>query len=832
MVLLVLASVFAVTVGRSGPARATPLRAVDSSPVILIGTGGITWSDVSPRSTPNLWSFLRDGSSAALTVRSVNTNTCPVDGWLALSAGERAAASTDSGDGKPPCQPIATPDGTIVPGWLGFKEAAAAKKFDARLGLLAEQATRAGTCVQAIGPGAAIGAALPTGVISRYDAFKVATLTSDLTSCPIALVDVGSMRDPQDVDPTEPRPQQSRAEQVQAIDARIGQVLDAAPGGWDIIVASLSDAGESERLRLVAAKGPHFGPGTLVSPSTRQTGLVQSSDLTVTLLAQAGLPVPDSLGGAALRRDPAPDNSEAHARERLRDLVDYDQASHEVHSLVPPFFNGFAYSQVVIYAFVLVVWRRRFGSDTVRLRLLGIVRAVAVVAATVPVSTFLANLFPWWRFSVPMVAVVASVGLFVAAISCLALLTPIGRTLMGPLAVVSAVTMVVLALDVMTGSRLQLSSLMGLQPVVGGRFYGMGNVTFALFGTCTLLLCIALSHRPVLAGRPRLAAAIVGVVGAAALLVDGAPFWGADGGGPPALIPGLVYLLLAILGVRMTWRRWAALAGGTTLVFLLVGFLDWLRPVQSRSHLGRFFQTLIDGGAWDIVARKFAQNMAILFGNYPLTLLVPIALAFVIYVLARPTSWGSRALQRSFERAPTLRPGLIALLITLTIGFAINDSGTAIPAVGATVAVPLIVTVSVRTLEEEARARPGTRAAARATTPSRGEPSFRGNPPLRADPALRAEPPLRADPPFRGEPSRGEPRTRGNPSSGRGAAGAPPTPDDPPPPAPTSRAEQRRAQRPTRSGQPTEPPPGGTRGSGSRHAATSRRRGPGRRPRP
>ena len=42
-----------------------------------------------------------------------------------------------------------------------------------------EQATRAGTCVQAIGPGAAIGAALPTGVISRYDALKVATLTSE-----------------------------------------------------------------------------------------------------------------------------------------------------------------------------------------------------------------------------------------------------------------------------------------------------------------------------------------------------------------------------------------------------------------------------------------------------------------------------------------------------------------------------------------------------------------------------------------------------------------------------------------------------------------------------
>jgi len=134
-----------------------------------------------------------------------------------------------------------------------------------------------------------------------------------------------------------------------------------------------------------------------------------------------------------------------------------------------------------------------------------------------------------------------------------------------------------------------------------------------------------------------------------------------------------------------------------------------LRPASSRTHLGRFIQAIIDGGAWDIVVRKGQQNLSILLGNAPLTLLVPAALLFVAYVLARPTSWGARALQRSFTNLPTLRAGLIALVITLTIGFLINDSGTAIPAVGATVAVPLIVSVVVRTLAEQARTSAPTR---------------------------------------------------------------------------------------------------------------------------
>jgi hypothetical protein len=309
-----------------------------------------------------------------------------------------------------------------------------------------------------------------------------------------------------------------------------------------------------------------------------------------------------------------------------------------------------------------------------------------------------------------MIGVVVAVAVFTAAISAVALLGPWARRLTGPLSVVALATMLVLGVDVMTGSTLQISSLMGLQPVVGGRFYGMGNVTFALFATAALLLATAVSSSFVRRGRPRVAAVAAAGIGLVAVVVDGAPAWGADGGGPPALLPGLAYLVLAILGIRMTWRRGLLVGGVTAGLFLLVSFLDSLRPAEKQSHLGQFFEALGNGTAGDIVMRKLDQNIGILFGNYRLALLVPIALVFVISILARPTSWGSRALQRSYDAVPTLRPGLIALLVTMTIGFAINDSGVAIPANGAIIAVPLIIAVAVRALEDEARASATTRA--------------------------------------------------------------------------------------------------------------------------
>jgi hypothetical protein len=693
-----------------------PTRAQDgpTSPIILIGTGGLAWSDVSARNTPALWSFLRDGSTAALTVRSVFTNTCPVDGWLGLSAGDRAAAPGPQPGGErtpaDPCPAIPAVDSGFVPGWDTYIRAAAATKFGSHLGTLGEQLASNGQCVQAVGPGAGLAAAYTSGAVPRYAAFDPSQLTGLLSRCRVTLVDVGSLRDPHDVASGErPPPSGSRSDQVKAIDARIAEVLTAAPGGSDLVVGSLSDAGRSERLRLVAAKGPDYPSGTLFSPSTRQTGLVQSPDLTVTLLTAGTVPIPTALGGTPLERGPVDGNSAAAAEGRLRQLVDFDQASHKVHDLVPPFFDAVVYSQLAIYLLAALVWRTKRGSAAQRRRMLRVVRRVAVVAATVPASTFLANLFPWWRSSSPMLTIVLSVGVFVPALSAVALLGPWARHLTGPIGAVALLTMLVLGGDVILGSHLQVSSLMGLQPVVGGRYYGMGNVTFALFATAALLLATAVSGHYVRQGRPRVAAGAALAIGLVAAVVDGAPSWGADGGGPPSLLPGLAYLVLVILGIRMTWRRGLLIGGTTVGLFLLVGFLDWLRPPDSRSHLGRFIQSMIDGGAFDIVSRKLDQNISILFST-PLALLVPVGLALAIVVLARPSSRGSRALRRSFEACPTLRPGLIALLVMLTIGFAINDSGVAIPANGALIAVPLVIAISVRVLEDEVRTTAFTRA--------------------------------------------------------------------------------------------------------------------------
>lgn len=104
-----------------------------------------------------------------------------------------------------------------------------------------------------------------------------------------------------------------------------------------------------------------------------------------------------------------------------------------------------------------------------------------------PVSTYLVNLVPWWHTSRPTFWLVAGIVAADVLVTALAMCGPWRRHLLGPGTVIAALTAAVLAGDLLTGNHLQLNSMMGYSPLVGGRYYGMGNIAFAVLATSTLL---------------------------------------------------------------------------------------------------------------------------------------------------------------------------------------------------------------------------------------------------------------------------------------------------------------------------------------------------------
>jgi hypothetical protein len=690
-------------------------RADVAGPVVLLGTGGVRWADVDD-STPALKQLLQQDSAGLLAVRSVRSIACPSDGWLAVSAGRRAgdqAVGFRAGQRDvPSCR---EPEVTGTPGaqgtvghWADYLAQAGRDSFDAHPGLLGDTLAANGRTSAAVGPGAAIALADRQGRVAH--AWPGQNLAPEVraalaTSPHLVAVDLGAVLDPDrqaaDEPPLTGEYAQPKAAQVRALDARLGAVLAELPATATVIVAATADSGSlpPSQMQLLAARGPaplggEFRGSLLGTESTRQDGIAQTTDLLPTLLAALSVPIPADAVGSALE----PVQQQRSAPERARKLDDLALASSEVTPIVPWIFNGLVVSQILLYGVVTLLLRRRSTAGSGRRRMLGGLRRAAVVFASFPAATFLANLLPWWRADSPRWAVTGAVVLFMAPISMLALLGPWRRALLGPMGAVGAATALILATDAATGSHLILSSLMGVQPYIAGRFYGFSNPAFALFATGALLAAISLADALVRRDRRREAVTAVVVIGLLATVIDGAPGIGSDFGGPPAIIPAFAVLALMVAGVRITWPRVLLIIGVTLAVIVSLSVIDWLRPADQRTHLGRFVESVIHGGAWPVIHRKAAQNIDILFTSW-LSALLPVAAAFVFFVLAKPVAWGVRPLQLAYNRSPVLRLGLIAFGVMMVLGWALNDSGPAVPADAATVAIPLLIAASVRALE-------------------------------------------------------------------------------------------------------------------------------------
>ncbi|MEU7893796.1 hypothetical protein AB0B45_13115 [Nonomuraea sp. NPDC049152] len=684
---------------------ASPSLAADAPErgrVAIIGVPGLVWGEVHQAITPRLWRLVGEGASGSLSTRVVpppNRGTsCPMAGWLTVSAGQRA--------GAPGCVMPRPPVGGAVPDWAALTAFQRTTGYNAMLGTLGQAVADAGGKVAAIGPGAALGAADRTGRVPHYA--ETPEALADPASFDLVVMEADSLAaawnlGPRDADgiPADPDPTQVVAAMV-GVDRTIGALLDRLPADTTVLVAGVSDTSGTAQLHVAVAKGGPFPHGLLTAASTRQDSLVTITDLTATALRLLGVERPDGVVGRTWEHDGAAPSSVA---ETVATLADQNLASKVLREVRGPFFAVFVAVQVLFYAIAAIVLRRRRSSagsenaDAATSRVLVAVQVVAVVSGAIAVSTFLAQLVPWWSLPGAMLALIVTILGFAGLITGLAFAGPWRAHVLGPLTVVAAISSLALVLDVMTGSKLQVNAVTGYEPVTGGRFYGFSNIAFAVCATGTILALAGVAQWLLgRLGRP-LVVLLCAAYGALAVFADGWPAWGADFGGVPAFVIGLAVFLILLSGRKVSLLKLLLVGLAGAVLIGTIAFADWLRPADQRTHLGTFIQQIIDGQALTVVWRKFSSMIGITVGNWQLTLLSLVALAFLFFVLDRPSRWGASALGRAYGFAPTLRAGLFGALTCAFVGFLINDSGIAIPAMALTVAVPLTLAACVRALQ-------------------------------------------------------------------------------------------------------------------------------------
>lgn len=468
--------------------------------------------------------------------------------------------------------------------------------------------------------------------------------------------------------------------------------------------------------------------------------MVVLTDLTPTVLGWRGRPRPVGLPGSQVTRA-----GRGALAPTLRGLIGQDTTAQVWMSTHEIFFWIYVAVDLVVFIGIgLLFWG---GQPDRRRRRAALWRLAGTIAGAVPAGSFLANLVPWWLMSHPAIWQYGLTVAWTAAVSAIALAGPWRRDPFGPPGAVAAMTVLIVGLDVITGSRLQLGSPFGLSVLEGGRFYGIGGAGIGLYAVCAViaiawvgntLLRPARSpaldpHLPALDpdpsasdppaldrapgglnagtaghGRPspdgRGRALLAASAGALfAVIACGWPEFGAKVGGTIAIVPCALLLLMAMAGIRITVRRVAVVLGSGVALFAVFAVINYLIPATGQSDIGSFAGNLVHGHSGGLLLRKLTSML----GSISLSPAVLPIIILVGLILLRPSWFAVKAVPRGYAAEPLLAMTLAMMWLVCVLGWFADDSGIAVPANALPLALPLGIALlaSVPLADQEATSR-------------------------------------------------------------------------------------------------------------------------------
>jgi hypothetical protein len=428
--------------------------------------------------------------------------------------------------------------------------------------------------------------------------------------------------------------------------AGVSSLARSLPRG-NLLIAVARPTGEADDPLPIGIAGAGFD-GNLTSGSTRMDGYVLSTDVAPTVLARFGVDVPSEMSGQGIESEGAVDPGAIGKLGARMGVISERRG---------PVIGWSLLVWLGLLGLVAAITRGRAGRAGVRLVGLAVVYmplAMLAAAAIEPAQT-------------PEVLLVA---LGAPALGALTLALLRGYR---ALAAAAALTVLACAVDVGAGSPRTALSLLGPNPGLGVRFYGIGNeleallVVLVVAGTGAALAGFA----PGLPAR-RCAAAFLAIGLVSAFPVAAGRF-GADVGAAIVFPVGAAVAAAAIAARRR--RAALAVVAAPFAVLALLALVDLLSG--ANAHLTR--SVLDAGGLGDLsdVAQRRLQLSAKSFARPVLLLFLPLVAA-----LAALAIWRRDRLRDWLRGVSAMRAGLIGAVAATAVGTLANDSGALLLEVG------------------------------------------------------------------------------------------------------------------------------------------------------
>jgi len=415
----------------------------------------------------------------------------------------------------------------------------------------------------------------------------------------------------------------------------------------DLLIAIERPPPERNGALAIGVAGSGF-EGNLTSDSTRLDGYVLSTDLAPTILKRLGLGPPVEMSGRPIRTDGAIDPAAVVALGERMSVISERRG---------PVIGLSLLAWIVALGLAALVGGGKAARQGVRL--------VALAVVLLPLTLLVAAAVE------PAEAVEALLAMVGAPLLAALLFTLFGGY--RALAVAAGLTVFAHAADVIVGSPLTALSLLGPNPGLGARFYGIGNELEAVL----VVLVVAGTGAALTGFAPELTrragAAIFLAVGLSAALVFAAGRFGADVGAAIVFPLGAAVAAAALAGGRSRWVLVLAVPVAGLALLALVDLAS-----GGDAHLTR--SVLDAGGPGDLadVAERRLELSSHSFARPVVYVFLPLIAALVVLAVVRRDR-----LAAWLAGCPAMRAGLLGALAAVLVGTLANDSGALLLEIGA-----------------------------------------------------------------------------------------------------------------------------------------------------
>lgn len=470
---------------------------------------------------------------------------------------------------------------------------------------------------------------------------------------------------------------QVKADIFKEIDTLVGKIIEN--GNRDMLIMlvvpfpSSADIADGKRLTPVIVLENSFSKGVLTSATTKRDGIITNTDLAAHILAYFDIAKPSIVTGHKMIS-----KSVDEPLEYLKNLSEISAFNYQSRAVVVKTYIGFIIV-VLLLAFVFMIYFKAYVAW---------IKPLLIAVLLVPTALLILPLFNPWdtvRFTISLIStvVILSLGIYYSFKDNLKIFASTCLLSTG-----------IILVDTYLDNPLMRVSILGYDPIIGARFYGIGNEYMGFLLGTTLVGTASLidAYRDKAMFLKAISLVIYGVV----LITLMLPTLGTNVGGTMAAFIGLGTATLLHWKRKLTKKDFVLLVC-LLLIFLLALFVyDSIQPSETQSHIGQTSSLIKQNSVFalfQIFGRKLATNYR-LIGQSRWTLVL-IATIVTLGILFR---WPVGILKEIFRKHNHLYFGFISGIIGTIAAFIFNDSGVVAAAM---FMVPITISLILMCIDED-----------------------------------------------------------------------------------------------------------------------------------